>query len=227
MVRAMRMLWAVLAVAIAVCGLLGYRVVRLEQRVNVLSRQLGAPAAGISGAPAAGVKRAQGDHEQRLRTLEQQADALRDDLQTLEIATGERPAVAAAPVDAKRSEQQILSVVGREQERIRDRQLQFHRARWLEWRESALDSFAQTYRLSPVQTERLHRALADEVEALVEILRRPDLAENPERAANDWLVRLQETDRAAHDILDDAQVGPWDAARATERRVFWPWLPAE
>jgi cell division protein FtsB len=218
MVDAMRLLWAVIAVAVALSGLLGYRVVRLEQRVGALSRQLGAQGASA----AAGEQR---NYEQRLSALEREARALRDDLETLEKATGERPAVAA--IDTAANAQQILSVVGREQERIRDRQLQFHRARWLEWRESALDNFAQAHRLSPVQTEQLHQLLAAEVEALVEILRRPDVAENPERASNDWLDRLELTDRAAHNILDAAQVGPWDTARAIERRVFWPWLPPE
>lgn len=225
MFRAMRAVWIVLSVAVIVCGLLGYRTVRLEQRIEALVRQLGAPGAG--GAAAAGGSGAppvQGDHEQRLRTLEQEARALREDLQTLEEATGERTVAAGAPTQ---TDQRILSVVTREQERIRDKQLEFHRARWLEWREGALDTFAQSNRLSPVQTDQLHRLLADEVEALVQLLRRPDVAENPERAANDWLDRLELTDRAARNILEPPQIVAWDQARTVERRVFWPWLPEQ
>jgi hypothetical protein len=219
----MRAVWISLAAALLVCGFLGYRTIRLEQRVDALGRQLGAPnAGGAAGAAASGKAQTSGDHEQRLRSLEQEARALRDDLQTLEEATGER---TTAAVDPSGSDQRILSVVTREQERIRDRQLEFHRARWLEWREGALDNFAQTNRLSPVQTDQLHRLLADEVDALVQLLRRPDVAENPERAANDWLDRLELTDRAAHNILAEPQISAWDQARTVERRVFWPWLP--
>ncbi len=219
----MRAVWIVLVTGLIATAFFGYRTVRLEQRIDALERQLGAPevAAGSAGKTAR-QEPPPGDHEQRLRTLEQEARALRDDLQTLEKATGERPEPA---VNTASADQRILSVVTREQERIRDKQLEFHRARWLEWREGALDNFAQTNRLSPVQTDQLHRLLADEVEALVQLLRRPDVAENPERAANDWLDRLELTDRAAHNLLDAPQTKAWDDARTVERRVFWPWLP--
>jgi hypothetical protein len=218
----MRAVWIVLAAALTLCGFLGYRTVRLEQRIDALRRQLGAPGAGAGAAGKVANPPVTGDHEQRLRTLEQEARALREDLRTLEKATGERPELA---VNAASSDQRILSVVTREQERIRDKQLEFHRARWLEWREGALDNFAQTNRLSPTQTDQLHRLLAAEVDALIQLLRRPDVAENPERAANDWLDRLELTDRAAHNLLEPAQVTAWDEARTVERRVFWPWLP--
>jgi hypothetical protein len=210
----------VAAVAVALCAFLGYRVFRLEQRVDALNAQVGA-ARTVVGGP--GKPHPASDHEHRLRMLEGETQALQDDLQSLEEATV-HDEVAPNSVEADR---RILSVVTREQERIRDRQLEFHRARWLEWRQGALDNFAQKTGLSPEQTDQLHRLLAEEVDALVALLRRPDVGENPERAANDWLDRLELTDTGAHQILDATQSGAWDAARAVERQVFWPWLPQD
>ena len=222
MFAAMRILWAVIAVAVALSGALAYRVVRLERRVAALGKLLGAPGANVGGRAAP--DETQGDHEQRLRTLEQDARTLRDELRTLEQATGEQP--AGAP-DAPVSDQRILSVVNRQQALIRDRQLEFHRARWLEWRASALDNFAKTNKLSPTQAAQLERLLTEEVDALVKLLQRPEVAEEPEQAANDWLDRLELTDRAAHAVLDDTQATAWEAARTAERRTFWPWLPQD
>jgi hypothetical protein len=130
-------------------------------------------------------------------------------------------------LDKAGAEERILSVVGRAQERIRDRQLQFHRARWLEWRETALDDFSERFGLSGRQNDQLHQLLSDETDAMVEILRRPDTLENPEKAAHDWSTMLEQTDLAAHRVLDPAQVGPWDQARAAERKTLWPWLPSK
>jgi hypothetical protein len=223
----MRVVATLFAVALMLCALLGYRVVRLEQRVGALSKQLGnPPPADGDGKAVAQSPQGRGDYEQRLSALAREITALREDLQSLEEATGERPPPTAA-FDAPGGEQRILSVIEREQNRIRDRQLQFHRARWLEWRQEALDKFAQMHNLSPVQTQRVYEVLAAEIEALVELMKRPDFAENPERAASDWLERLELTDSAAHEILDPPQRFAWDAARTHERNTFWPWLPKE
>ena len=222
--RTMRNLGAVaLAAAMLASGILGWRVVVLEQRVAVLSKQLGAPQTGAraQAAEAAGA----GNHEQRLRALEQQQRALREDLQTLEEATGEVASVGTPSPNDPKADQRILSVVGAEQNRIRDRQLEFHRARWLEWRKGALNNFARDTKLSTWQTEQLQQLLADEVDALIDIWRRPEAMENPEQAAGEWLDRLKVTDAAAHRILEPAQIAPWDLARVIERKVFWPWLP--
>lgn len=219
----MRILAAALAVALGLCALLGYRVVRLEQRMAALDKQLGLPAAATSSAASANAPGQTRDYQQRLTTVEREIAVLREDLTTLEEATGERPELSA--LNAPGGEQRILSVVERKQNLIRDRQLQFHRARWLEWRQGALDNFAAMHGLSPQQTDRLYRLLADEVEGLVTLLKQPDAAENPERMANDWLDRLELTNDAAHEVLDPAQRAAWDAARMVERRTFWPWLP--
>ena len=213
--------WALLAVAVAVCGYLGFRVFSLERRLDIVSARLGAPDARTPGAASAGA--GPGDHEQRLRVLERDLRSLRDDLRSLEQATGEKVEPAAAPTEG--GDQRILSVVEREQKRIRDKQLQFHRTRWLEWRQAALEEFADKYGLTAQQEEQVERLLTQEIDALTEILRRPDVLENPERASEDWLTVLEATDRAARGVLNPAQLAPWEAARTLERRVLWPWLP--
>jgi hypothetical protein len=217
---------AAMALLVALSSYLAYRVIALEHRVDALGGRLGAPApdnAGNTGTAGAASQKSQ-DHAKRIEALEQQALSLREDLQSLEAATADFPDPGAV-ADPASGEQRILSVIGREQSRIRDRQLQFHRERWLEWRRSALDNFAQAVRLSPAQTDDVQRLLSDEVDALVDILRRPDAAENPERAANDWLDTLEATDRAAERFLTPEQADQWTTARTVERRVFWPWLP--
>jgi len=206
------------ALVAAVCGYLGYRVISLERRLDAADARLGVPAARN----AAGTAKPS-DHEQRLNWLERDLRALRDDLRTLEEATGKEGAAALQPEGV--GEQQILSVVGREQKRLRDKQLEFHRTRWLEWRQSALEEFAERHNLTAWQVEQVQRLLTDEVDALAEILRRPDMLENPERASEDWLAVLEETDRGARLLLNPAQLPAWEAARTVERRVLWPWLP--
>lgn len=211
-------IWLVLAVALGVCAYLGYRVLALEQQVDALGARLGAPAELADRAP----QGRDAGHEQRLDALQEELRALRADLRTLEEATAD---MAGVDLNDPKADQHILSVIDRKQSRIRDRHLEFQRDRWLEWRQTALDDFAQKQSLSSWQAEQLHQLLADEIDMLVEILRRPESAENPERASHEWLDRLEATDRAAHRVLQPAQVTAWDTARAVERRVFWPWLP--
>src|SRR4051794_8926033 len=138
---------ALLAVALVLAGsYFGYRITRLEQRIEALNKQLGEP-------PAAPLRDAEHDqkplagHEQRLTALEQDLHALREDLRTLEEATADKP--QAADLNAPGASQQILSLVAREQNRIRDRQLQFHRNHWVDWRAAALADFAQRVGLTP------------------------------------------------------------------------------
>jgi hypothetical protein len=220
-------IWALLAVAAALAGaLLTYRIAKLESRVNALSKQLGAPQATKPFAFDHGVGATAAGLEQRLSALEDRLQGLDGDLRSLEqddLGQGKNKEGS----DKASAEEHILSVVGRAQERIRDRQLQFHRARWLEWREAALDDFSERFGLSPRQNDQLHQLLSDEVDGMVEILRRPDALENPEKAARDWLSKLEQTDSAAHRVLEPSQVGAWDQAREAERKTLWPWLPSK
>lgn len=216
---------AVLALALVLsASYFGYRITRLEQRIDALNKQLGAPPA-TPPLDAAHDEKPLAGHEQRLTALEQGLHALRDDLRTLEEATADKPQVA--DLSAPGASQKILSLVAGEQNRIRDRQLQFHRERWVEWRQAALKEFAERQGLTPAQSEQLRQLLTDEVDKMVDILRRPDALENPDQATKDWAATLEETDNSAHRVLEPAQRGPWDDSRTLERRVLWPWLPAK
>jgi len=217
--------WVIAGVALALGGsLLVYRVVSLEEQVAALRRRLGPEVA--ASAPQAGPKPVT-SHEQRILALEADVRAMREELDSLDLPGSTlRPGAPTAGLDkAGGAEQQILLIVERKANRIRDKQLEFHRSRLMEWREGALDGFAQQFGLSPWQTEQLHQLLSDEVDKMVEILRKPESAENPEQGVADWVATLEQTDNAAHRVLDPAQNAAWDQARMVERRVFWPWLP--
>jgi hypothetical protein len=213
------------AVALAlVSSLLVYRIVSLDQRIDVLSKKV-AQATGSTGSSGSDPKAKALGLERRVATLEAKVQALQTDLRELEQADLAPSALQGAA--NKPADDQILSVVGRVQDRIRDRQLQFHRARWLKWRASALDGFAEQLGLSSWQTEQLHQLLSDEVDGMIEIMRRPEALENPEQAASEWQARLDQTDTAARRVLEPSQLSAWEQARAAERQTLWPWLPAK
>ncbi len=210
--------------AIALCAYFGYRMAALERRVGALTERLGeTPSTDGSAGAGAG-----SGYEQRLTALEREQVALREDLHTLETATDPTPPRPAQVATAGHplGEQHILSVIGKETSRIRDRQLEFHRERWVEQREIALEQFAQSQKLSARQRDMLQQLLTSELDAMVGILKQPDAGENPERVADDWMAALEATDYAAHKLLDPAQANAWNFARLIERRVLWPWLPA-
>lgn len=222
-------IWGLLMVAaVLALGLGAYRVVRLEQRIDALAKRLGeasAPGKDATVDHAVGVEPRLDKLEAALRQLESDVR----ELQEGEVAGATLPkaALGEPSADKKAAEDHILDVVGRAQNRIRDRQLQFHRDRWIENREAALDDFSQRFGLTSLQTQQLHQFLSIEVDGLIEILRRPDAAENPEKAARDWQAKLDETDQAAHRVLAGEQIAAWDQARFIERRTLWPWLPVK
>ena len=122
-------------------------------------------------------------------------------------------------------EQTILSVVERENSRIRDVQLEWHRARWLETRDQQLAAFATSMHLQPDQTTALRSVLEHELNEMVSVLKRPGLAEDPDQAAADWQAVLSKTDQRALGVLTPEQQQVWVQVRQFERNVLWPWLP--
>jgi hypothetical protein len=215
--RVMPFLLLLCAAAVA---LLGVRVVQLESQLERAERRLGVQ---IDAAPGTANAPAPVGLEPRLTSVEEDLRALRDDLRTLEKATESTLAMPTA--DSNPDPRQILSVVKGEAERIRDRQLEFARARWTEGRRAALDTFAVQHALAPEQKSQIQELLDDESDKLVAVMRKPDVLENPEQMAADWNAVLRDTDRAATGVLDPQQVPAWSMARTIERRVLWPWLP--
>jgi hypothetical protein len=207
------------AALVAFLGYLSFRIVDLEGRVANLTRQLGAAPEATQVQPShtdtrlSAAAPPQG-YLQRLAALEKQIQALKVERQHVDKAGGQG-------LDDKA----ILSVVERENNRVKDVQLEWNRARWLENRDEQLTVFSKTYGLTPEQTSNLQKAMRAEVDTMVELLRRPCLLDDPDQAASDWQGMLDATDKAAKQVLNPAQLGAWNQARGFERRLLWPWLP--
>jgi hypothetical protein len=213
------------AALVAIIGFLGFRILDLEQRVAGVTHQLGSapsePEVATSGADAgphpSSTVVAAGGYEQRLRALEKRVQELQASIKKLDKI--------GASTDPVQADKEILSVIERESSRLRDVQLEWHRQRWVEARETQLSLFARQFGLSPQQTESLHKVLDHEVDEMVKQLRRPTLLEDPDQGASDWQAMLDETDREAQKILTPAQRAAWDQGRTFERKFLWPWLP--
>jgi hypothetical protein len=210
------------AAAVTVVGLVGFRVLDVEQRVSALSALIGAPAPALPNVvderAGGGVVNVPGaDYEQRLSALESRVTAL--------SAVQAAAAKPSPGQDRARQDQEILAVVARENNRMRDVQLDWHRSRWLEGRDSQLGAFAQQTGLSSDQSAGLKTSLQHEVDAMVSVLKKPELIEDPDQLASDWQAVLDATDRDAQKMLTPAQNTAWAQAREIERGVLWPWLP--
>ncbi len=220
--------YVVAIAAVALTGFFGYRQWKLEQRIDEITRELGAAAADDSeSAPASArasdgseaVKEAARTHAARLAALETTLASVRADIRSLEKATGDMP--QGQPV----SDQQILTVMKEQGQKVVENQLKFHRERWLEQRELGLGQFTQRFGLNQQQSDQLWGLMSSEVDKFVEILRKPESYENPELMAKQWKEILYETDSAAHKFLDPQMSVAWDQTRYLERKTFWPWLP--
>jgi hypothetical protein len=208
------------AAALALFGFLGFRILDLEQRVDALSAQLGAPAETQTQAASPGgtsMSAVPQGYEKRLAALEQRIKSLN------------APAQHAAPEtpgnQRLHDDEAILSVVERENARVRDVQLEWSRARWLEQREAQLTLFASWLKLEPKQVDALHKTLEREVNAMIDVLKRPHLLDEPDQVATDWQTVLDETDKQASEVLTPDQRVWWMQGRTTERKTLWPWLP--
>jgi len=217
--------FAAAATGLLLFGFLGFRILDLEQRVARLSDQVGQPGDAAPGEPtqarASSGASSGRNYEQRLAALEKRMDALSAALSR----DGARSADNAPGNPSK--EQAILAVVERENSRIRDVQLEWHRARWLETREEQLKVFANQVNLSPDRTNQLHQVIEHELDQMIGIMKRPGFADDPDQVATDWKSVLSDTDRRAAAILSPEQQQFWQWGRAVERKTLWAWLPNE
>jgi hypothetical protein len=213
----------IVAGSLVIVGLLGFRILDLEQRVAMLSEQIGLPAPAVAAnsgaAPVASKSTAVAGLEQRLAILEKQVASL----------AAQQHAAPKADLGEShlQDDKAILSVVEREASRVRDVQLEWHRSRWIEARNQQLALFAHQAQLTPDQTSGLQQALEHEADAMVDVLKRPSLLDDPDQVATDWQATLEETDHAAKQLLTPQQDAAWLAGRQFERRILWPWLPAK
>lgn len=220
----MRFYAVVIAAFVVVTAFLGYRVYTLDNKVDALTRQLGAttPVAAEpqkdSKIQAAAPPSTGRSHEQRIHALELALASLRADFRSLERATEDMPEKGA-------TDQQILSVMKEQGAKVMEKHLRYHRDKWLDQRETALNSFVKRFDLDPKQNDYLWGLLSGEIDKMIEILRKPESFEDPERAAAEWKQMLLDTDSAAHKVLEPAKAVAWDQQRFWERKFLWPWLP--
>jgi hypothetical protein len=222
----MRSYVVVVIAALGLAGYFGYRQWVLERRVDELSRQLGAAQSGDTVSAQAPDKvdepaippAAPSSYAERIRALELQIASLRADFRSLEKATADLP-------DKGATDQQILSVMKDQGAKVMEKQLTYHRERWLDQRELALNSFVQRFNLNQQQSDHLWGLLSGEIDRMIDLLKKPESFEDPERAANEWKQMLLDTDSAAHKVLDPQKSVAWDQQRQVERKLLWPWLP--
>lgn len=226
--------WFLLVVTALLCGVLAYRVFALEARVEKLARavtptpsEVGvaqpsvARPSGVVASPAEAV--AEAEHTRRMADLESSVTALRKEVDAL--SSEARQKADRADVDRSASADRILGLVTQEALRVRDRQVEFHRDRWIEMRERAVEEFVTRHGLNAAQTTTIRKLLLDEVDQMVAVFKAHSAEDDPKEADQEWMDMLRETDRAAKRVLDPAQTAAWDHGRAYERRVFMPWLP--
>jgi hypothetical protein len=226
---AMRSYVVVVVVGLGLAGYFGYRQWVLEQRIDVLARQLGAAQSGDTASEQSPQEHepnapeippaAPSSYAERVATLEKSLASVRADIRSLEKATADLPEKGGA------SDQQILNVMKAQGAKTMEKQLSYHRDRWLEQRESVLNSFAQRNNLSQAQSDRLWGLLSGEIDKMIDLLKKPESFEDPERAATAWKEMLLDTDSAAHKVLDRDAAIAWDQQRQVERKFLWPWLP--
>jgi len=218
--------WHVLVVTLLACGYLGYRVAALSNQVDVLAHRLGEAQGdgddtSATIVPLPELASADEEHDRRLDDLETDLKELRTDVDALADET-ERKA-DLADVDRSASPDRILSVVGQEVARIRDRQIEFHRERWMDARGHAADEFADAHGLDDHQLQEIRRLLTTEVDDMIRVLKDPDAVADPEQAASDFSAVLDETDRLAARVLSPEQIEAWDRQREAERKLLLPW----
>ena len=210
-----------LLLMLPVCGYLFYRGTAADARLETLERKVGlltveqADAASASGHGAAsptGV-RATAD-VQGTAALRAEVTALRARLAQLE-----------APSDSQGAHDEILDVVEAEQQRVFNRQLDFHQERWHEAREDVLEKLTARASLTKFQRKYLGNAMADEVDALAQLVRAPRALEDPEKFATDVMQVLDETSERVLSTLNPNQQRLWNLHRKHEREVTYPWLP--
>jgi hypothetical protein len=212
-----------------IAGLLGIFAVHLSQRVVELERRVAALEPLEGDEPVASKENAGGLPNTTGRApVEKRLEAIEDDLAQLQedYAGLDQQLAAGGGTPGAPDEARILDVVTRAQNRVRDRQLEFHVEHWKRTRSQLLDHFAEQTKLERWQTEQLRELLDHELDAWFELYTRPEMIENPERAAEEWQRQLDETDLEAVRLLDPLQKSNWHAARYAERQTLWPWLPS-
>jgi cell division septum initiation protein DivIVA len=209
------------------CLLLGWlifqswQIERLETRLERYTHA----GEGVGDAQHPSAKAASTKTDARLASLDERLAVIDDRVAALEDGAPARSANAVVAAANSAEARSILTVVEREQRRVLDKQLRYHRERLIEQRQASLDDFSTRFGLTPVQTQRIHRLLLDETDEIFRVLGSQETSEDPDRAGRDLRAWLEETDRKAGLLLNPVQQQAWAEARAIERNTIMPWIP--
>lgn len=217
----MRPVHAIMLV-LPLCAYLFYRTAATEGRLRELEHEL----ADLESAPdrvgqittMAGsghaAKPAGGGDEPAVAVLRTELESLREEIARLSQAGLGDDAHA-----------EILEVVEREKQRVRERVVDFHQERWHEAREDMLEKMVKDAHFSEFQRQRVGLAMATEVDHLATISRTPRVLEDPDKLATDVQQLLDETNTEVLELLHPDQHAVWERHRAHERETFYGWLP--
>jgi hypothetical protein len=240
--------WHVLLIVIPILGFLSFRVMSLEDRIGLLyemveiqSRDAKESVAGEDRADEpdepyeASDKPEQQQPEQQPAGLEElrarvdRLEALLDEVEVVEAQEGTTVSKAAIPDPGKKEKFQdyVRSVVRSEADRLRDEQLLKHRDALVENRMRAVSDFAKQAGLSPNQENSIASILTEEADRMVELLKQPEVLEEPPKALKKWGEMLKETDEQASEVLNPAQMLLYMQLRRLEQDALMPWLPKE
>lgn len=217
-----RLLWAV--VGMVVIFYAAFRLATLEARVDALAESVTrleqTSMSDNFGTALAGASLDGGVARGHVMTPSGQYVPAEVDRLSKEIAEL-KSELKKAPVHAE----QIIDEVERKQEEVFARKLDFHKELWLEARAEGLDRFTKEANLLPRQRERMQAVLDDEVERIMEILRTPEIRDDPDRLVEAWDAVLNDTNEQVRRLLAPFQQEHWERARDFERKTFYPWLP--
>ena len=220
--------WHVLLVAIALSGLLAYRVVVLEARVTALSQSVQRWSEKLEGEKTA-PSQALNDYDKRLGEVETRLAEVKKRLN--ESSMGETPLEKNAQagldklLESKQFDERVLSVIDAETQRAMDSQLKWYRDAIVKYRMDALTYFAADQKLSSGQLSALRAILEDEVDRMVDILRTPELLADREKGLATWVEMIAQTDKDATEVLNEKQATVYRHLRRLEQQALTPWLP--
>jgi hypothetical protein len=214
--------WIPIALFALATGVLGLQVFRLSGEVRQLSRAVGGannPGKGDAASP-----RSEDPLSRRVATLEQELEATNGRVALLharhQLAAG---TATNAPADPDRTKEEVLSIVADETDRILVKQLLWHRSNLMSARKPGFRAFEQGAQLTPAQSQSVWGHLEAEADEFVDLLRIPELREDPEALVREIRAVLASTDDKVRRVLNADQIRQYEHGRALERAALMPW----
>lgn len=218
--------WYLLLFIIPPFAVLEYQAISLGNRIDTLHQIV----QGFSNVESMG---RMNEHEKipsssSIAQLQKDIDTLKEQVSHLQYGPKDGTGKAArstSPNDPKPFDEQVLTVLRSESERIRDAQLARNRAALIAYRKNAVKEFARRQGLSAAQESAIMTILEDEVDRMVEILKNFDWEEEKANMSVEWMDMIRVTNDKAQEILDADQMSIFLYLRHLEQQALAPWLP--